>query len=280
MEIFNNIEEVKNKIASLKEKGYSIGFVPTMGALHDGHIALVQNAKKENNIVVCSIYINPLQFNSKEDFTKYPRLLADDTKRLEKEGCDIVFTPDDSIIKESISFDYNLGYLNEIMEGAFRPGHFSGVAYIVKTLFEIINPDRAYFGEKDYQQLAVIKKMTKDFNFNIEIIPFPTVREKDGLALSSRNARLLASERLIAPKIYEGLNYIKNNILNYSFNELKQWYKNYLENESRMKVEYVEICDSETLKIISDFSESHSIIICTAVNLGNVRLIDNLKIIL
>jgi len=280
MEIFNHIEDVKNKIDSLKEKGLSIGFVPTMGALHSGHLALVQNAKMENSIVVCSIYVNPLQFNNNEDFAKYPRLIDEDTKLLEKEGCDFVFIPDDSIISNSSDFNYNVGCLDEMMEGAFRPGHFKGVVFIVKTLFEIVNPDRAYFGEKDYQQLAVVKKMTKDFNFNIEIVPFPTVRENDGLALSSRNKRLTATERQLAPRIYKELTYIKNNILNYSFCELKQWFKKQLEQESMMKVEYVEICDAETLKILSDASESHSMVVCTAVNLGNVRLIDNLKIIL
>jgi len=278
MLILNNKEEIKKNIDLLKKEKKSVGFVPTMGALHEGHISLLKRAKAENEIAVCSIYVNPLQFNNKEDFNKYPRLLNNDTKLLEDTGCDIVFVPDDSIIKNSSAFSYDLGYLDEIMEGFFRPNHFSGVVYIVKTLFEIVNPDRAYFGQKDYQQLAVIKKMTRDFNFNIEIVSCPTTREKDGLALSSRNARLLTPERLVASKIYKGLNFIKNNIHNKSINELKLWYVKYIENEPLMKVEYVEICDGESLKSISDISESNAIVVCTAIFIGNIRLIDNLKI--
>ena len=280
MLIINNKEEVKKNIDLLKKEGSSVGFVPTMGALHEGHISLLKRAKNENDSVVCSIYINPLQFNNKDDFNKYPRLIDRDTKLLENAGCDIIFLPDDSIIRNSADFVYDLGYLDQIMEGFYRPNHFSGVAYIVKTFFEIVRPDKAYFGEKDYQQLAVIKKMTRDFNFKVQIIPCSTTREKDGLALSSRNARLSSPERQIAPRIYEGLNFIKNNIHNYTIDEIKTLFVNQIERDGQMKVEYVEICDSETLKIISDVSESKLLVVCTAVFLGNVRLIDNLKIFL
>lgn len=280
MLILKTKEEIYNTIDAVKKDGRTIGFVPTMGALHHGHISLLNKAMSENDTVVCSIYVNPLQFNNNEDFKKYPRFIEDDIEKLDKAACSIVFIPDDTIINSSSNFNYNLGYLDNIMEGLFRPGHFKGVAFIVKTLFEIVKPDRAYFGEKDYQQLAVIKKMTKDFNLNVKIIPCPTERENDGLALSSRNERLSKTERLIAPKIYEGLNYLKNNILNFNFCELKLWFKEFLEKETPMKVEYIEICDSESLKIISAVKESSSIVVCTAVYLGNVRLIDNLKIIL
>ena len=278
MLILNTKEEIKNNIGPLKEGGKSVGFVPTMGALHEGHISLLKRAKEENEIVVCSIYVNPLQFNNKEDFAQYPRLPEKDTILLENAGCDIVFIPDDSIINKSPDFNYDLGYLDEIMEGYFRPDHFKGVAYIVKTFLEIVGPDRAYFGEKDYQQLTVVKKMTRDFNLPVEIVSCPTSREKDGLALSSRNARLTVPERQIAPKIYEGLIFIKNNIHNYNFDELKLKFVNHIEHEQQMKVEYVEICDSESLKILSALSESKCMVVCTAVFLGNVRLIDNVKI--
>jgi len=278
MIVFYNTDELTNHILSLKQKENTIGFVPTMGALHIGHISLIEKAKQLNQIVVCSIYINPLQFNNKNDFDKYPRVPESDVQILEKAGCDIVLIPDDTIVNDSRNFNYNIGYLDEVMEGVCRPNHFKGVAYIVKKLFDIVKPDHAYFGEKDYQQLMVVRKMVMDFNMNVQIISCPTVREQDGLAFSSRNVRLTPDERKIAPLIYEGLNYIKNNIHTYTVNELKLWFFNFLEKDQRMKVEYIEICHGETLKLLEFVSDAESIVVCTAVFLGKVRLIDNIKI--
>ncbi len=278
MILFYNTDELSKHIAFLKGEGKSIGFVPTMGALHIGHTSLIEKAKQLNQIIVCSIYINPLQFNNTNDFEKYPRLIEEDIRILKDISCDIVYIPDDSIINESEHFDYHIGYLDKVMEGYYRPNHFIGVAYIVKKLFEIVKPDNAYFGEKDYQQLAVVREMTKYFNLNVQIISCPTIREADGLAYSSRNARLTQEERKTAPQIFEALQYIKNNISKYSIKDLKLWFKQFLEKGSKMKVEYIEICDADSMKILDNISESSSVVVCTAVFLGNVRLIDNIKI--
>ena len=278
MLIISSHIELKNKIDFYRAKNLTIGFVPTMGALHQGHLSLISKAKTINDIVVCSIYVNPLQFNNKEDFEKYPRLAEQDCTMLEKAKCNIVYIPNNLIIADSADFEYEIGTLDEIMEGLFRPGHFKGVAFIVKKLFEIVNPHNAYFGEKDYQQLALIKKLTKDFLLNVDVISCPTIREHDGLALSSRNARLSKAQRSIAAKIYEGLNLIKNNINNFSFDELKSMFVKHIEATNVMKVEYIEICDAENLQLLSNISQSKSIIICTAVYLEKIRLIDNIKI--
>lgn len=269
---------IAQHIASLKKEGKKTGFVPTMGALHSGHISLVERARKENDIVVVSIYVNPLQFNNAADLKKYPRVPEKDLQLLQEALCDMVFMPDDTIIGKSKGFEYELGYLDTIMEGYYRPGHFKGVAFIVKALFEIVQPDKAYFGEKDYQQLAVIKKMTKDFNLPVHIVPCPTIRTNNGLAMSSRNERLTEEERHISACIFEGLNYIKNNIFSLEPEVLKAWYLNHIQNHPGMKVEYIELCDSETLAPVTEFSKHASVVACTAVYVGNVRLIDNLKI--
>jgi len=278
MVIYSTAYNLNVALSAYRAEKKSLGFVPTMGALHQGHISLLEKAKTETDIVVCSIYVNPLQFNNTEDFEKYPRLAEQDCIMLQKAGCDIVYIPDNSIISDSTQFIYNIGYLDSIMEGFYRPNHFKGVAYIVKKLFENVKPDRAYFGEKDYQQLMVIKKMNSDFNFPIEIISCATIREHDGLAMSSRNARLSTEDRALAPKIYEALTIVKNNISKHSFMELKSIFTNHVEQNTPMKIEYVEICDADTLKVLSHLSESKNIVVCTAVFLRNVRLIDNIKI--
>lgn len=258
--------------------GKTIGFVPTMGALHAGHLALVERARNENDIVVCSIYVNPLQFNNTSDLNLYPRVLESDCTMLEAAGCDMVFTPDDTIISDSAGFEYEVGYLDTVMEGAFRPGHFKGVAYIVKKLFEIVAPHRAYFGEKDYQQLAVVRQMNSYFKLGVNIVPCLTVREPDGLAMSSRNTRLNHNERQIAPAIYKALLYIKENISHFPVTGLKNKFEEILFSHGLFSVEYIEICNAETLEILSNTTQCKNIVVCTAVNLGNVRLIDNIKI--
>ena len=198
MEIFKTIPELKNYLSKVKSTGSSIGFVPTMGALHQGHISLIKQACNENSKVVCSIFVNPIQFNNKEDLIKYPRNTDADIKVLQENNCDILFLPDnEEMYPEPVTTIYEFGQLDKVLEGKFRAGHFNGVAIVVKKLFDIVEADKAYFGEKDYQQLAVIKELVKKINIPIDIIPCPTLRESDGLALSSRNIRLSEHERRI-----------------------------------------------------------------------------------
>jgi len=278
MFFFQNLEEVTRYIEHLKLSGQIIGFVPTMGALHEGHLSLVKKAKQVCDITVASIYVNPLQFNSTNDFNLYPRLLERDKNLLENEGVDIIFCPDDSIIKESKKFDYNIGFLDTVMEGFYRPDHFKGVAFIVKKLFEIVKPHKAFFGLKDYQQLAVVRKMAKDFNFNIDIIPCQTLRETNGLAMSSRNERLSPKAREEAGAIFNALLLIKENCKNKSVAETINLFKKHLALFPNMRIEYIEICDALSLKSISDWKECSSCVACTSVFLENVRLIDNIII--
>ena len=204
MEVFHKISDYRSWHSKLKEEGLSIGFVPTMGALHEGHISLIEASKKENDITVCSIYVNPTQFNDQQDFEKYPRLIEDDMLKLEDGNCDALFAPDSAEMypkDDSIDIpkELDLGELAHVMEGQFRPGHFDGVVTIVEKLFSAITPDRAYFGLKDYQQLAVVRTMNEQLDLGIEVIGCPTVREADGLALSSRNLLLSKEQRSEAP---------------------------------------------------------------------------------
>ncbi|NWJ49321.1 MAG: pantoate--beta-alanine ligase [Bacteroidetes bacterium] len=267
-----------------RQKGLSIGLVPTMGALHEGHLSLIRRARAENDIVVCSIFVNPIQFNNKEDLAKYPRTLEADTALLESENCDIIFAPEVNEIypnnNEPITV-YDLEGLDKPMEGQFRPGHFQGVCVIVHKLFNIVNPDRAYFGNKDFQQLAIIRNMVKKQKLNLEIVGCDIIREKDGLAMSSRNMRLTESERLIAPKIYQTLLQAKNKIADYKntlFTPalLKQWISDEISSNEPLKPEYVEIVDTISLQPTEDWNGGKTLIVCVAVFDGSVRLIDNL----
>lgn len=277
MQIINTIEEVKNHLAKIREKNLSIGFVPTMGALHEGHLSLIREARKENDFVVCSIFVNPIQFNNKSDLEKYPKNIDHDVMLLNDEKCDLLFYPSEiemlPITKAEI-FDF--GGLDQYMEGKFRSGHFNGVATIVKILFEIIEPQRAYFGMKDYQQLVIIHKITKDFNLPVEIIPCPTVREEDGLAMSSRNQLLSKSERKQATTIFKVLKMIKIHSGFSTINEIKEYVESQFRKSKTAKLEYFEIVDMYSLKPLKAWTESNNVIACTAVQIGNVRLIDNI----
>ena len=207
MKVFNFIVDVQRFVEEKHNLGLKIGFVPTMGALHEGHLSLINRAKKDNDIVVCSVFVNPIQFNNPADLEKYPRTPEKDIEKLEQAGCDAVFMPTaEEMYPNKVEDHYDFGDLERVMEGACRPGHFNGVAIVVRKLFEIVTPNRAYFGEKDFQQLAIINKMVSNLNMNLEIVPCPIVREKDGLAMSSRNVRLNETERAIAPKIFATLN--------------------------------------------------------------------------
>lgn len=280
MKIIDKISEVKEDVKALKNRGLTIGFIPTMGALHQGHLSLIKKAKKENDIVVCSIFVNPVQFNNKEDLEKYPRDYKSDLEKLESLNCDMVFMPDvDEMYPEIPTNEYDFGSLDKVMEGKYRPGHFNGVAIVVHKFFEIIQPHKAYFGEKDFQQLTIIKRLVKDYNIPVEIVPCPIVREIDGLAMSSRNARLTNEGRKTAPEIYKTLLAAKKNYKNFSSSqELKKWIEDDINKNSLMKLEYVDIADINTLQAIDDFSDEKNMIICIVVFLGEIRLIDNIKL--
>ncbi len=276
MKIINTIKNTKEYLKNIRLQNLSIGFVPTMGALHEGHLELIRKAKRENDFVVCSIFVNPIQFNNREDLEKYPRNLENDISELEKTGCDLLFSPS---VKEMypapVKTKYDFGDLEKVMEGKHRPGHFNGVAIVVKKLFEIIKPDKSYFGEKDYQQLVIIHALVKKYKIPVEIVPCATVREPDGLAKSSRNKRLTPEERKIAPVIYQILKEVKNKAGKTPINELNKWVEQQINNCKGMKLEYFEIVDKKTLQPIERW-ENKDCIACIALFLGKVRLIDNI----
>lgn len=265
----------------LGEKGLTIGFVPTMGALHKGHLNLVKRSKKENDLTVCSIFVNPIQFNNPDDLVRYPRTMALDLRLLEDTGCDVVFTPETAEMYPQTAPaapDFELGMLDKVMEGEFRPGHFQGVCIVVKKLFDIVLPTRAYFGKKDFQQLAVIRFMVEKFGLPVEIIPCETVREPVGLAMSSRNIRLTNEERNLAPKIYQVLLKVKENAGKIPVSEIKEWAIKTLEENRQMRIEYFEIGDRETLMPVEQWRYKERAVAFVAVFLGEVRLIDNIEL--
>ncbi len=270
------VKEVNAYIAEKKGLKLSVGFVPTMGALHKGHISLAECCKSENNITVVSIFVNPTQFNNQEDLDKYPRCQERDLDMLEKAGCDLVFMPEVKIIYPQPDLrQFDFGELSQIMEGHFRPGHFNGVAQVVSRLFEIIRPDRAYFGKKDIQQLAVIRRLKHMLNSEVEIRACETIREKDGLAMSSRNVRLTPEQRKNAPLIYNTLNAAVHK-KKMSVDEMKKWVIVNINKDPLFNVEYFEIVRDSDLAPITNWSEGgDELIACIAVNAGNVRLIDN-----
>lgn len=279
MNVYNFIVDIQRFVEEKHNLGLKVGFVPTMGALHEGHISLINRAKKENDIVVCSVFVNPIQFNNPTDLEKYPRTPEKDIEKLEQAGCDAVFMPSvEEMYPDKVEDHYDFGDLERVMEGACRPGHFNGVAIVVRKLFEIVTPDRAYFGEKDFQQLAIIKKMVRDLNMNLEIVPCPIVREIDGLAMSSRNVRLNETERAIAPKIFATLNgsITKKDALSPS--EMKKYTLDKYAEIKEFDVEYVEITDEINLKSLENWNECDHARIFVALQLGPVRLIDNVRI--
>jgi pantoate--beta-alanine ligase len=226
---------------------------------------------------VSSIFVNPIQFNKKEDLEKYPRTLLEDIAKLEEANCDLLFNPEvDEMYPGPVLEKYDFGHLDKVMEGKHRPGHFNGVAVVVRKLFEIVQPNRAYFGMKDYQQLKIIQTMTKELGLPVEIVPCPTVREPDGLAMSSRNVRLTVDERKIAPVIYRVLAGIKEGVNKMPVHETEKWAMHQLNNYRELTVEYIEIVDADTLQKPVNWNDVKSMVVCTAVHLGKVRLIDNL----
>jgi pantoate--beta-alanine ligase len=276
MNIFSNILETKKVLGKHQTKVDSIGFVPTMGALHQGHISLVNKAVNENNVVVVSIFVNPTQFNDKSDLKNYPRTPEKDIKLLEEAGVHYIFMPTEhEIYPEPDTRVFDFGLLDKVMEGAHRPGHFNGVAQVVSKLFEIIEPNRAYFGQKDFQQLAIIRHLVKQLNLEIEIIACPIMRESDGLAMSSRNLLLDSEKRKSAPLIFKTLNEASNKAHELSVQDLIHWVIATINKDPNLVVEYFSLVDSQTLQPISDWEEAISIVGCIAVKVGQIRLIDN-----
>lgn len=277
MQVLSTINELVTLIDNLKKKNKKIGFVPTMGALHEGHLSLIKESEKCSDATVVSIFVNPTQFNDPEDFKRYPRTLEEDIRLLETLNCDIIFTPSaEEIYPEPDKRKFDFGYLESVMEGARRPGHFNGVAQIVSRLFNLVQPDKAFFGMKDFQQIAIIKEMVKQLKYKIEIIPCPIVRDENGLALSSRNALLDEEHKKNAPHIYTTLKKARNLVSKMKVNELKQWITDEINSNTFLKTEYVEIVDYATLKITNDWSEPGDKVACVAVFAGKIRLIDNI----
>lgn len=255
-----------------------IGFVPTMGALHEGHISLIRRSKEQDNFTVSSIFVNPTQFNNKKDFEKYPVTIERDIEMLEKAGCDLLFLPGVNEMYPQgteINSKYELGYLETILEGAYRPGHFQGVCQVVDRLLQIVMPDKMYLGQKDFQQCMVLKRMTAEKFPGTEIVVSPTVRETDGLAMSSRNMRLNEQERKMAVKISETLLFIRNNIRTGYLEDLKERAKQYLTAEG-FKVDYVEIANADTLELMQNNDGKTKLVALIAAYIGEIRLIDNM----
>jgi len=277
MKILYTISELQRIVLSAKAEGKKVGLVPTMGALHSGHVSLVELCVSENDLCVVSDFVNPTQFNDKNDLVNYPRTPEEDEKLLEKAGCHYVFMPSvEEMYPEPDSRIFSFGTLETVMEGSFRPGHFNGVAQIVSKLFYAALPVRAYFGQKDFQQLAIIREMTKQLHLDIEIKACPIIREADGLAMSSRNRRLTQKEREKAPQIAQYLSKSLNFVSNKSVQEALEYIKTSFSLDSIFKLDYFEIVDGNTLQPVADWKDSNYIVGCIAVYCGPIRLIDNI----
>lgn len=278
MEIFKQIAPLKSFLEEHRRAGKSIGLVPTMGALHAGHVALIETSKAQNHLTVCSIYINPTQFNNAVDLQKYPRTLESDTRLLEKTGCDIVFCPDnEEMYRQPSTLTFDFGSLDKVMEGKFRPGHFSGVAIVVAKLFNIVQPTQAYFGQKDWQQFAVISQLTEELRFGVLLNGVPTLREKDGLAMSSRNLRLTKLQRPYAIVFYNALLSARSMLKGgESILKVKERVKELVEVDPEIKLEYFEVTDSKNLTVLENVEASDKPIMCIAGYVGEIRLIDNM----
>lgn len=277
MKVVNSKNELISIINSYRKEKKTIGFVPTMGALHNGHLSLVNTCRENCDITVVSVFVNPTQFNDPNDLKTYPRTPEKDAALLESAGCDVAFFPSvEEIYPEKDTRKFDFGYLETVMEGAKRPGHFNGVGQVVSRLFDIVQPDKAFFGMKDFQQVAIIKNMVKQLQCPVEIVPCPIVREESGLALSSRNALLDEEHKKNAPHIYATLKKARNLAPQMSVAELKKWISDEINNNPCLKTEYVEIVDDTTLKIIDSWKEKGTKVACVAVYAGKIRLIDNI----
>ena len=278
MKVIQTIKELRTELKQFREEGKLIGFVPTMGALHEGHASLVRRAVAENDVVVVSVFVNPTQFNDSNDLVKYPRTLEADCRLLEKEGATLVFAPSvEEMYPEPDTRRFHYAPLDTVMEGKYRPGHFNGVCQIVSKLFLIVEPHYAYFGEKDFQQLAIIREMVARLDMPVRIVGCPIVREEDGLALSSRNARLSAEDRThalaISRTLFDSLTYSKT----HTVAETQTFVEKAIAESEGLELEYFELVDGNTLQKISSWDETDYAVGCITVYCGEVRLIDNIK---
>ena len=277
METITNSEELRRALGSRDRSG--IGFVPTMGALHAGHRSLVERARRECATVVVSVFVNPTQFNDKTDLKNYPRTPEADLRLLEEVGADYVFMPSvEEVYPEPDTRTFDFGMIDKAMEGATRPGHFNGVAQVVSRLFDLVKPAKAYFGEKDFQQIAVIREMVRQLRIPVEIIPCPIVRGEDGLALSSRNTLLDTDHRTAAPYIYKVLKAAVEKSHQTTPDQLAAWVTAQVESNPLLKVIYFQVVDAATMQQVRTWEESPAIQGCIAVQAGDIRLIDNIKL--
>lgn len=278
MILFKHSKNIEAFLESARETGNTIGFIPTMGALHKGHLSLIKESRAKNAVTVVSIFVNPVQFNNKEDFIKYPSTIEKDILALEQSGCDVLFMPsEDEIYPDAKSKQkhFELGFLEDILEGKFRPGHFQGVCLVVEKLLAIVEPDSLYLGQKDYQQCLVIRKLISLISKNINVVICPIVREANGLAMSSRNLRLNDDEKNTAALLSKTLENIKDKIYKENFADLKSKAIASLEHKG-FKVDYLELADRSNLRIITNFKDAETCILLIAAYLNNIRLIDNL----
>ena len=277
MKIINRVSELREAVEAMRKDGMSVGLVPTMGALHEGHKSLIERAVRENDAVVVSVFLNPTQFNNQDDLRTYPRTAERDAALLEACGASVAFMPTvEEIYPEPDTRVFDLGPVAQVMEGAMRPGHFNGVCQIVSKLFSWVMPDRAYFGEKDFQQIAVIRAMIKQLGFDIDIVQCPCVREDDGLAKSSRNVRLTPEVRKVAPQIYATLQRSVEFSKDHTVEQTHDWVVATLNAWPEMEVEYFSICDGITLQPVTSWDDTHYIVGCITVYCGDVREIDNI----
>lgn len=283
MIVCERVREVRSFVDRAKSQGKSIGFVPTMGALHAGHLSLIHQAKAQNDLTVCSIFVNPAQFDQLHDFEHYPKLPKEDQALLLGAGCDVLFAPHTAEMYphgiDQLATKFSFGQLEYRMEGRHRPGHFNGVGIVVSKLFHIVNPDRAYFGQKDLQQYLIIRQLVEDLSFDLEVIRCPIVREADGLAMSSRNLRLSPEERAIAPLLHQTLQQVADALFSgVALPEALEQGRGAFAQQPAFQLEYLEAGDARTLAPVEVFGEGDAIAICLAAQLGSVRLIDNIII--
>ncbi len=278
MLVIQKISELKARLDQERAQGRTIGLVPTMGALHEGHASLVARSAQENDVTVVSVFLNPTQFNDKKDLERYPRTLEADCRLIEEYGGQIVFAPTvEEVYPQPDTRVFSYPPTDSVMEGAFRPGHFNGVCQIVSKLFSYVEPHRAYFGEKDYQQICVIRRMVEDLKFNLEIVPCPVIREESGLAMSSRNTLLSDEERTLAAHIYRVLQESKS--LHKSVAQTQEFVVTALNAIPGLEVEYFSIVDGKTLADITDWNEAETVVGCITVFCGStpIRLIDHIR---
>ena len=279
MEVIKQVSTIREKVQALRCGGKRIGFVPTMGALHEGHLQLLRASAQENDVTICSIFVNPTQFNNPDDYKLYPRTIEQDAELLKTVGCDYLFYPSaEEVYPQQPLLQFSFGALEAVMEGEHRPGHFNGVATVVSKLFHFVQPHKAYFGQKDLQQVTIVRQLVRALSFDVELVCYPTIREEDGLAMSSRNKRLDAEQRQIAANLYKALQMAKGQLSEKPIDAIKEEVSNYLNSLDQVELEYFEIADVHTLQPVHNVSEVQEVALCLAAFVGPVRLIDNMLV--